>query len=144
MLVRDILKGKKIPVQMVRPNDTALDVAEKLRADRIGAVIVSSDGAAIEGIVSERDLAFGIATYASKLPTVAIEQLMSSTVVVCSPDDTINQVIKVMTTKHIRHLPVTSRGRLVGIISIRDVLEHRLKEVQMESDVLRDSLLARR
>jgi len=144
MNVADILKAKGSAVKTVRPDETALELAEQLRAERIGAAIVSADGSTIDGIVSERDLAYGLAAHASKLPTVAVERLMTKVVVVCSPDDTINQVMSVMTRERIRHLPVKSNNELVGIVSIGDVLKHRISEVQLEAEVLRDYARARR
>lgn len=144
MNVADILKAKGSAVKTVRPDETALELAEQLRAERIGAAIVSADGSTIDGIVSERDLAYGLAAHASKLPTVAVERLMTKVVVVCAPDDTINQVMSVMTRERIRHLPVKSNNELVGIVSIGDVLKHRISEVQLEAEVLRDYARARR
>jgi CBS domain-containing protein len=138
MKVADILKTKGSAVKTVRADETALDLAEMLRTERIGAAIVTQDGRRIDGIVSERDVAYALAAHASRLPTVLVETLMTKVVVVCSPDDSINQVMNVMTRERIRHLPVKSGEQLVGIISIGDVLKHRLSEVQLEADVLRD------
>jgi CBS domain-containing protein len=142
--VNDILKAKGRTVKTVRPDETALELSEQLRAERIGAAIVSADGTTISGIISERDLAYGLAAHASKLPTVTVDRLMTRGVVVCSLEDTIDEVTKVMIQQRIRHLPVKSGDRLVGIISIGDVLKHRLMEVQLEADVLRDYAIARR
>jgi CBS domain-containing protein len=142
--VADILKSKGSAVKTVRPDETALELAEQLRAERIGAAIVSADGTTIDGIISERDLAYGLAAHASKLPTIPVERLMTKVVVVCSPEDTIDKVVSVMTQHRIRHLPVKSGDRLVGMISIGDVLKHRLTEVQLEAEVLRDYARSRR
>ena len=138
MIVADILKSKGSTVKMVHPEETALELAELLRAECIGAAIVSADGRTIEGIVSERDLAYGLAAHASRLPTVLVQRLMTKAVVSCSPDDPINEVMGVMTQKRIRHLPVKSGTNLVGLISIGDVLKHRLSEMKLEADVLLD------
>lgn len=138
MKVSEILHKKGSAVKTVRPDETALELSEQLRAERIGAMIVSSDGVTIEGIVSERDLAYGLAAHASNLPRMTVERLMTKVVVVCSPEDSINEVMSVMTQKRIRHLPVKEGDKLVGIISIGDVLKHRLNEIQLEADVLRD------
>ncbi len=138
MKVSEILHKKGPAVKTVRPDETALELSEQLRAERIGAMIVSSDGVTIEGIVSERDLAYGLAAHASNLPRMTVERLMTKVVVVCSPEDSINEVMSVMTQKRIRHLPVKEGDKLVGIISIGDVLKHRLNEIQLEADVLRD------
>ena len=80
----------------------------------------------------------------SKLPRVTVERLMTKVVVVCSPEDSIAEVMSVMTQRRIRHLPVKSGDRLVGIISSGDVLKHRLGEMQLEANVLRDYAIARR
>jgi CBS domain-containing protein len=144
MKVADVLQSKGPAVKTVRPDVTALELSEQLRAERIGAMIVSADGASIDGITSERDLAYGLAAHGSKLPRVSVERLMTKVVVVCSPEDSIAEVMRVMTQKRIRHLPVKSGDRLVGIISSGDVLKHRLGEMQLEANVLRDYAIARR
>ena len=144
MKVADILQSKGPAVKTVLPDVTALELSEQLRAERIGAMIVSADGASIDGIISERDLAYGLAAHGSKLPRVTVERLMTKVVVVCSPEDSIAEVMSVMTQRRIRHLPVKSGDRLVGIISSGDVLKHRLGEMQLEANVLRDYAIARR
>jgi CBS domain-containing protein len=107
-------------------------------------LVVSADGRSIDGIVSERDLAYGLVTYGDRLPTVRVSQLMTKTVVVCSPDDSVTDVMKLMTWRRIRHVPVKHGDRLVGIVSIGDVLKHRLGELQTAADVLRDYAVAAR
>lgn len=144
MTVADILRSKGTTVKTVRPDETALELAEQLRAARIGAAIVSHDGSSIDGIISERDLAYGLAAHGSKLPSVAVEKLMTKVVVVCSPEDTIVDIMSVMTQRRIRHLPVKNGDQLIGIISIGDVLKHRLGEMQLEANVLRDYAIVRR
>lgn len=144
MIVDDILKSKGPAVTTVRPDETALELAEQLRAERIGAAIVSRDGRTIDGIISERDLAYGLAAYAGKLPRIPVERLMTKVVVVCSPMETINDVMVTMINRRIRHLPVRHGEDLVGIISIGDVLKYRLEEVKLEASVLRDYAIARR
>jgi len=95
MKVADILQSKGPAVKTVRPDVTALELSEQLRAERIGAMIVSADGASIDGIISERDLAYGLAAHGSRLPRVTVERLMTKVVVVCSPEDSIAEVMSV-------------------------------------------------
>jgi len=144
MKVADILRIKGTVVKTVPPQATALLLSGQMRAEQIGALVVSSDGKSIEGIVSERDLAYGLATYLGRLPTIPVSQLMTKAVAVCSPDDSITDVMKLMTIRRIRHVPVKDGDQLVGIISIGDVLKHRLGELQIEADVLRDYAAAAR
>jgi CBS domain-containing protein len=138
MKVADILRIKGSVVKTVTPHETALLLSGYLRADQIGALVVSTDGNSIEGIVSERDLAYGLATHGVRLPTIPISELMTKAVVVCSPEDSVTDVMKLMTQRRIRHVPVKDGDQLVGIISIGDVLKHRLGELQLEANVLRD------
>ena len=126
------------------PQETALLLSGHLRAAQIGALVVSADGNSIDGIVSERDLAYGLATHGARLATVPISELMTKAVVVCSPEDSITDLMKLMTERRIRHVPVKDGDQLVGIISIGDVLKHRLGELQVEANVLRDYAAAAR
>jgi CBS domain-containing protein len=144
MKVTDILRIKGSGVKTVPPHETALLLSGQLRAEQIGALIVSTDGNSIDGIVSERDLAYGLATYGGRLPTIPVSQLMTKAVIVCSPEDSITDMMKLMTQRRIRHLPVKDGDQLVGIISIGDVLKHRLGELQAEAEVLRDYAVAAR
>jgi CBS domain-containing protein len=144
MKVTDILRIKGSGVKTVPPHETALLLSGQLRAEQIGALIVSTDGNSIDGIVSERDLAYGLATYGGRLPTIPVSQLMTKAVIVCSPEDSITDMMKLMTQRRIRHLPVKDGDQLVGIISIGDVLKHRLGELQVEAEVLRDYAVAAR
>jgi CBS domain-containing protein len=144
MKVAEILRIKGSFVKIVPPHETALLASGHLRAEQIGALVVSTDGNSIDGIISERDLAYGLATHCERLPTIRISELMTRAVIVCSPEDSVTDVMKLMTQHRTRHVPVKDRDRLVGIISIGDVLKHRLGELQEEADVLRDYAVAAR
>ena len=144
MKVADILRVKGSAVKTVTSDVTALELSERLRAERIGAMIVSNDGRSIDGIISERDLAYGLAAHGGMLPKIAVSELMTKVVVVCSPEDSITDVMKLITQRRIRHLPVKDGDQLVGLISIGDVLKHRLDEMQLEANVLRDYAIAAR
>jgi CBS domain-containing protein len=143
MKVADILRIKGSAVKTVPPHETALLASGQLRTEQIGALVVSSDGNSIDGILSERDLAYGLATHGDRLPTIPISKLMTKTVFVCSPEDRVTDVMKLMTQRRVRHVPVKDGNQLAGIISIGDVIKHRLVELQEEADVLRDYAVAR-
>jgi CBS domain-containing protein len=144
MKVSDVLQIKGSGVKTIAPDTSARELSVKLHAEQIGAMVVSTDGRSIDGIVSERDLAYGLAAHGSELPTVSVSRLMAKTIVDCSPDDSINHVMKLMTQRRVRHLPVKEGGQLVGIISIGDVLKHRLNELELEANVMRDYAVAAR
>jgi CBS domain-containing protein len=135
--VANILAVKGSAVITVEPSDTIGAASERLREKRIGAAIVSSDGQTAEGVISERDIAYGLAVHKGNLHTMPVSALMTRTVITCSPNDKISLVASTMLARNIRHLPVEDGGRLVGMISIRDVLNVRVEELQRETSMLR-------
>ena len=144
MTVADILRAKGSNVITVSPTATILTLVHLLKLKRIGALIVSRDGKTIDGIVSERDVAWGLAEHGADLLNLQVADLMTKSVLTCSPDDTTASIARIMTERRLRHLPVETRGELVGVISIGDVVKHRLDEMQVEADILRDYATARR
>ena len=143
MQVADILKVKGHSTMTVRPAETVQAFAKRLRLERVGAMPVSEDGKTLVGIITERDVAYGFAAQGNALAALRVADLMTASVVTCSPADLIAHVARVMTEQRIRHLPVVEHDRLVGLISIGDVLKHRLSEIAFEADVLRDLAIAR-
>jgi CBS domain-containing protein len=138
MHVADILKTKGSKVITVRADLRILHVAQRLRMERIGALVVSETGTTVDGIISERDVTHGLAEHGAEILGRTAADLMTKAVVTCSPGDTIAQIAKAMTDQRIRHMPVTEGERLVGIISIGDVVKHRLDELELETNVMRD------
>jgi CBS domain-containing protein len=144
MKVSDIIKTKGSVVKTVEPETSARELSVRLHAEQIGAMVVSRDGHSIDGIVTEREIAYGLAAYGSELPTLPVSRLMAKAVTVCSPDDTITHVMKVMTQRRVRHVLVKDGDRLVGIVSIGDILKHRVDELELEANVMRDYAVAAR
>ncbi|MYZ47464.1 CBS domain-containing protein [Propylenella binzhouense] len=144
MNVAEILSAKGSAVVTVRPEQTIEMVVHRLRMEKIGAVIVSSDGNSIDGILSERDIAWGLTDHGAELMHKPVGELMTKSVITCSPDDHVAQIARVMTQRRIRHLPVVEHGRLIGIVSVGDVVKHRLAELELEANVLRDYAVSRR
>ena len=108
-----------------------------MREKRIGAAVVSSDGTTVDGVITERDVAFGLAVHKSDLHALPVSQLMTKAVITCSPHDNVALVASTMLARNIRHLPVEEQGRVVGMISIRDVLNWRVSELQYQTGLLR-------
>jgi CBS domain-containing protein len=107
-------------------------------------MIVSKDGESLEGIISERDVACGLAKHGAALSELRVSDLMTRSVITCAPEDTIGEVARIMTLQRIRHLPVKDGAKLVGVISIGDVLKSRISEIELEANVLRDMAIAHR
>jgi CBS domain-containing protein len=137
MKVADILKAKGAKVVSVKPTDTIQALSAFLREHRVGAAVVSRDGIAIEGIITERDVTYALADHAAKLHAMPVSALMTKTVITCTPDDDPGRVASSMLSRRFRHIPVADNGRLVGMVSIRDVLKERVDELQQRAAHLR-------
>ena len=137
MYVRDVLAIKGKAVIAIRPNDTINALCKLLREKRIGATIVSSDGRKIEGVISERDVAYGLAVHGAALDTMLVSTLMTKTVITCTPDDRVANVASTMLSRNIRHIPVEADGHAAGMVSIRDVLNMRVVDLQQTAAQLR-------
>ncbi len=144
MYVADILNAKGTEVIATGPAETVAATANLLNDRRIGAVIVRDAKDNVIGVVSERDIIRGIAVNGARALDMEVHELMTREVVSCKPTDTIAEVMRVMTTRRFRHLPVMEDGTLKGMISIGDVVKHRLDESELETRVLRDYVIASR
>jgi len=138
MKVEEILSKKGGTVLTVRPTETIATFTHRIRMAGIGAMIVSEDGETMEGIVSERDVVHGLAEYGERCLSMRVADLMTRRVVTCARGDSIAEISRLMTVNRIRHLPVVEGRRLHGLISIGDVVKHRLEEMELEANVLRD------
>jgi CBS domain-containing protein len=137
MPVSTILKAKPSEgVITVAPGTSVGDAARLLSEKRIGAVIVSPDGAQMAGILSERDIVRELGRRGAACLNDAVEVLMTRDVVSCAPGDRTNDVLQMMTDGRFRHMPVMHDGRMVGLISIGDVVKARLSELSTEVDAL--------
>ena len=145
MEVASILKAKGAHVESVRPDADVRLVLHKLATLGIGSLVVSGDGNRVEGTISERDVVCGLNRHGASLLDMRAREVMTRNGPTCSPNDTLGQVMAVMTRTRHRHLPVVDAdGTLCGIVSIGDVVKHRLGEIELERDVLRDAYVALR
>lgn len=138
MFVQQILKSKGGDIVSIGPSAGIADVAALMGKKRIGAVVVLDGDERIAGIVSERDITRGLAEHGAALLEMSADRIMTRTVVTCSPDDGIDGLMRKMTTGRFRHLPVVDQGKMVGIVSIGDIVKHRLEELEAESSLLQD------
>jgi CBS domain-containing protein len=133
MRVSDVLQKKGSKVLTIKPAETIAALSRMLQSHRIGAVVVSSNGKSIDGIISERDIAFSLAERRGDLHLLQVSALMTRNVATCSPEDTIQAAALLMKQRQVRHLPVKQGSELAGMISIRDVMEFRLDELERRS-----------
>lgn len=138
MNVQSIIGSKGAAVETVARTATLHDVVRVLGERRIGALVVSADGDAIDGIISERDIVRAAGAGAGALDAT-VESAMSTDVVTCALGDGVDRLMALMTERRIRHLPVVDdHGSLAGIISIGDVVKARLTELEHENQALAD------
>ena len=137
MYVETILRKKGDTVITVEPECLVSKAAQILHDNRIGAALVRDKAGKVIGIVSERDIVRGVARHHDTCLTMRVDELMTSPVVTCALDDSIDHIMELMTERRVRHLPVIDRGRLAGIVSIGDVVKQRISEIEHESEALK-------
>lgn len=138
MSISDVLHHKGHQVVTVRDTDSVQTAVGKLAEHRIGAVVVEDQWMRHAGIFSERDLTNAIARHGVETLNYPVSKIMSSPVVTCRPTDRVETAMAAMTLAKIRHLPVIENGHLIGIVSIGDLVKHRLDEKALEANVLLD------
>ena len=143
MRVEDILRAKGREVETIRPEAKVLMAVHRMRMQNVGALVVSRGGK-VEGVLSERDIVRGLTRHGADMLEMGVVAVMSRPVPVCSPDDSLKTVMAQMTRTRNRHVPVVDAGGLLcGIVSLGDVVKHRLEQMELETNVLRDAYMAR-
>ena len=136
MRINDVIHRKGSDVVTVKPDETVQRLLELLAEHGIGALVVSVDGASVDGIVSERDVVRQLHRRGPAVLAVAVSEIMTTDVETCDLDADTQSLAQLMTDRRVRHIPVVHEGRLRGIVSIGDVVKQRLDELQTERDSL--------
>jgi len=143
MSVESILSKKGTEVATIAPDASVKRAADWLRARNIGALVVMR-GNAILGLISEREIVHAISRYGETATSMPVSEVMRHGVITMSPAETVSHVMSLMTRHRVRHMPVVDNGKLAGIVSIGDVVQHRLGDLELETNVLRDARVAAR
>lgn len=143
MSVEAILKTKGSNVFTIRPEHSVADAAALMSAKKVGVAVVCDAKGAVVGVVSERDIVSGITQFGKGVVDMPVRNIMTSPVLTCGPGDSVKRIMEIMTERRIRHLPVVDSGDLLGMVSIGDAVNFRLREAQMETAVLRDIAVTR-
>jgi CBS domain-containing protein len=138
MIVKNILLGKGGNVVTIEPTADLAAAVKLLAERRIGAVVILGADHRIVGVLSERDIVRALAERGPTALHEPVGQVMTRNVKTCSEDDTIGSLMGHMTTGKFRHMPVVEQGKLVGIVSIGDVVKNRVEEIEREAAALRD------
>jgi CBS domain-containing protein len=141
MTVKAILSHKPTDVVSIEPTATLAEAAKLLAKRRIGAVLVLGIEGRVAGILSERDIVRALAERGASVLDERVDQVMTRKVFTCNETDTVAHIMEQMTAQKFRHVPVVDEGRLVGIISIGDVVKYRLHEIENETNALREYIL---
>ena len=144
MKMESILKAKGAQVITAPPHTKVTTIAHRMKLERIGAVVITEDDKTVQGIVTERDVLYGLVNHGTDLFNMRATDLMSREWPTCTRKDNIKHVMAVMTQRRVRHVPVIEDGRLVGLVSIGDLVKSRVEEMETEANVLRDYAMAAR
>ena len=142
MKVEQILDQKGTAVEAIARGSSLKDAVKVLGEKNIGAVVVTESDGTVCGILSERDVVKQLSAAGDTLLTGSIESMMTKNVYTCTRQDTVNDLMELMTEKRIRHLPVVEDGKLTGIVSIGDVVKRKIEETEVEAATLREYIAA--
>ena len=142
MSIQSILDRNRAEVVTIGPTGTLKSAADQMRAHNIAALVVKS-GAAV-GLISDREIVHAVSRNGERALHMAVREIVTHPTITIAPDDTLKRAMSLMTHHRVRHLPVIANGKLVGMVSIGDVVKHRLEDLETESSVLRDAYMAAR
>jgi CBS domain-containing protein len=135
MRIADVLRNKGGAVVTIRPDATVTELLAGLAGHNIGAMVVVGDSG-VAGIVSERDVVRQVHAHGASVLAQPVEKIMTSVVSTCSKADTLDSLTRLMTENRVRHVPVLEDGKLIGIVSIGDVVKTRMEELESEHEQL--------
>ena len=141
MSIQAILDRKGPEVITIHATATLRSAADRMRERSIAALVVKS-GDAIAGLILERDIVHAVSRHGERALSMAVLEVVADDAITVAPDDTLKRAMSLMTHHRVRHLPVIANGKLLGIVSIGDVVKHRLEDLETESNVLRDAYIA--
>ena len=141
MSIQSILDRNGSNVITIRATETIKSAADRMRQRGIAALVVKS-GDAISGLISEREIVHAISHRGEQALAMAVLDVLPQTMITVAPSDSLKRAMSLMTNHRVRHLPVFADGKLVGIVSIGDVVKQRLEELEIESNILRDAYIA--
>ena len=141
MQVQAILNAKGADVVTIAPSATVKELAALLKERRFGAIVVSKTGKSIDGIVSERDIVHKLTDFGPKFLNVRVSEIMTRDVLTCSPNDSVDACMEMMTSRRVRHLPVQHDGELAGLVSIGDIVKAKIEEIRVEAESLKQYIV---
>ena len=141
MKVTEILRNKGADVITIWPGASLRSAVERMTKRNVGALVVVDDDGKVVGMLAEREVVRALADSAERALNESVSDVMSRRPITCGPEDRLADLMAMMTEHRVRHLPVVEQGRLLGLVSIGDLVKARLGELEFESNVLRDAYL---
>ena len=142
MLIRQILNAKPAAdIITISAKSSVSEAANLLSQNRIGALIVSETGQGVDGILSERDIVRELGKRGVSCMSDKVADVMTKKIITATPTETAESVLQSMTEKRFRHMPVTEDGKLLGVVSIGDIVSARLSEISTEKEALQDMIM---
>ena len=142
MTLQQLLDRKNTDMFFARPSDERFDAIESMCQHQVGSLLVRSDAGDLLGIITERDILRFCSKRPDTLKGVQISDVMTRELIVATPDISTDDAMSMMTDHRFRHLPIMDKGKPVGVISIGDLVKHKLKDVSVEVKYLRDYISA--
>ena len=137
MKIRELLHRRSGDIFRIKPSASIEHAANSMTENNIGALFVEDGTDNIVGVISERDIVAGISERGANLLDATVSDLMTRDLVRCEPDTSVNEAMGMMTDRRVRHLPVFEDNKLIGLVSIGDLVKYRIMEVQSEADAMR-------
>lgn len=138
MKVKDILSAKGSRVITVEKSSSVIDAMSIFSANRVGSLLVMDKDNNILGIIGAKDVLMAVINHLDDIKTLTVEKIMTSNLIVGTPDDSIDYILAVMTENRVRHIPILEGKELKGLVSIGDVVKSQLKEKDVENKYLKD------
>jgi len=143
MKVKDLLSKKSLTIRLTASTAKLIDAINSLNEHNVGALLAIDDQK-LTGIITERDILHAVGRHGSKIDNLKVEDVMTKNLITCGENETIDNVMGMMTVNRIRHLPIMENEKLVGIISIGDVVKAQLQKTKAEAEDLKDYIHGRR
>ena len=143
MKVKDILAVKGSEVIKVEQNKTVFEAMQVFAANRVGSLIVLDEKGGIVGILAARDILMTVLRACDKINEIKVKEVMTKQLIIGEPEDDLNYVQAIMTENRIRHLPIIENNKLVGLVSIGDIVKAQLKETHVENRYLKEYIIGK-
>ena len=141
--IRDLLHTKPASIVSVKPDNSVHEAIQTMVNHNIGSVLVINEEQELLGIFTERDILKQCVRRSDQLKTTKVDSVMTTDLIIAFPDDTVEYLISIMTTNKIRHIPILMDNKILGVVSIGDLVKSQMKDIEIENHYLKDYITGR-